>query len=111
MSNGDGSINFNQLGYVDIIFLRVQLNPAILSTYDRYFMNYGYSSGRCGIPRVIRFTQGASSADELPEWVTLNGKTTTYIKTMDCKVTHSMIPVAGAIKSLFDSGVRMIKGD
>jgi len=111
MSNGDGTINFNQLGYVDIIFLRVQLNPAILSTYDRYFMNYGYSSGRCGIPRVIRFTQGASSANELPEWVTLNGKTTTYIKTMDCKVTHSMIPVAGAIKSMFDSGVRMIKGD
>ena len=110
-NNGDGMINFDKMSYIDIVYMRVTLNPQILQMYDRWFQNYGYTSGRCGIPRVIKFTQGSSSDAELPHWETIDGKLCTYIKTMDCKVTSAMLPVEEAIKSMFDNGVRMIKGN
>lgn len=110
-SNGVGATNFNILSSCDILFLRVSLNSDIISKYDTYFSHYGYTSGRCGIPRVIRFTQGSNTDSEIPHWITVDGRPTTYIKTADCKVTNAMLPVASAIKSMFDSGVRMIKGD
>jgi hypothetical protein len=110
-TNGNGVLNYNTLATCDILFLRVSLNPEILSRYDHYFSMYGYSSGRVGIARVIRFTQGASSSSELPHWYTGGGKQFTYVKTMDCKVTSAMAPVSRAIESMFDNGIRMIKGD
>ena len=109
--NGDGILNFNYNSFVDILFMRVSLNPTILAQYDRYFSNYGYASGRCGIPRVINYSRGESSDALVPHWQTLNGKLTTYIKTTNCRVIHSMLPVAQFIKVMFDGGVRMIKGD
>lgn len=109
--NGDGVLNFNNYSFQDIIFMRVSINPTILEQYDNYFSNYGYSSGRCGIPRCIRYTQNSNDPDEVPHWIELNGKNTTYVKTVDCKVTHSMLPVAQFIKAMFDGGIRMIKGD
>ena len=109
--NGEGSINANKNLFYDIIFMRVSLNPAVLARYDSYFDAFGYNSGRIGLPRVVNFVHGTTSGDTAPSWHTLNGKNTTYIKTKDCKVTHSMLPVAQFIKALFDSGVRMIKGD
>jgi len=111
MGNGDGTINYNVLSVNDIMLLRVQLHPTILANYDRYFKNYGYNSGRCGIPRVISYTQGDTSPANTPHWELISNKYTTYIKTMDCKVTYSMLPVASYIKSMFDAGVRMIQGD
>lgn len=110
-NNGDGMINFDKMSYIDIVYMRVTLNPQILQIYDKWFQNYGYTSGRCGIPRAIRFTQGASATTELPHWESIDGKYCTYIKTMDCKVTGAMLPVASAIKTMFDSGVRLIKGN
>lgn len=110
-SDGIGTINFNQISFCDLIILRVSLNDDILAIYDNYFSHYGYKSGRCGIPRVINYSRGASDNAQLPHWETVNGKTTTYIKTIDCHVIYSMLPVASYIKNMFDSGVRMIKGD
>ena len=109
--NGDGIVNFNINFFVDILFMRVSINPTILAQYDNYFSNFGYSSGRCGIPRVVNFIFGEHDDNLLPHWQTLNGKPTTYIKTIDCKVTHSMLPVSAFIKQLFDGGIRMINGD
>lgn len=111
MSNGNGVINFNQLSFCDITVLRVQLNSDILAVYDNWFSHFGYTSGRCGIPRVINYMHGDTAQADIPAWATVNNKPTTYIKTMDCKVIHSMIPVASFIKNMFDSGVRMIQGD
>ena len=112
-SNGDGMINYNDLWTFDFIYMRTGLNPDILDRYDKYFDMYGYNSGRCGIPHVISYVQGSSDPDELPDWHTISAtmEDTTYIKTMDCKIKYSMIPVANFIKSMFDNGVRMIKGD
>ena len=110
-SNGVGVTNFNNISMMDIIILRVTLDPQIRILYDNWFSHYGYTSGRCGIPRAIQFARGASQDANLPHWVTLNGKETTYVKTMDCKVIHSMLPVASYIKAMLDGGVRFIKGD
>lgn len=110
-SNGVGVTNFNELSMMDLIVLRVTLDPTIRVMYDNWFSHYGYTSGRCGIPRAILFARGASQDTDLPHWTPLNGKETTYVKTMDCKVIHSMLPVASYIKNMFDSGVRFIKGD
>lgn len=111
MSNGDGMINYSKLNYQDIIVLRASLNDRVMAMYDTWFKNYGYSSGRCGVPRIMNFIHGSSTASELPQWVTINNKPTTYVKTTDCKVTHSMAPVADAIRSMFNSGVRFINCD
>lgn len=110
-SNGAGATNFNMLSYCDVIFMRVSLNPTIMEKYDNYFSRYGYSSGRCGIPRVINFINNSSDPDEIPHWLTVDGRPCTYVKTQDCKVTHARLPVALAIKSIFDSGVRLINCD
>lgn len=109
--NGDGITNYNLNSFADIIFLKVAINPTILAQYDRYFTNFGYNSGRCGIPRVINYTRGVSGDANLPHWQTIGTKLTTYIKTSDCKVTHAMLPVAEFIRTMFNNGVRMIKGD
>lgn len=109
--NGDGITNFNIYSFIDVVILKVGLNPTILARYDQYFKNYGYNSGRCGIPRVVNFARGETNEDLVPHWTTINGKPTTYIKTLDCRVIYSMLPVANFIKSMFDSGVRFINGD
>lgn len=109
--NGDGVVNNNQFNFNDIIVLKVMLKDAILQRYDQYFSHYGYASGRCGIPRVINYMHGDTAQADIPAWATVNNKPTTYIKTLDCKVIHSMLPVATFIKNMFDSGVRMIQGD
>lgn len=97
------------LGLFDFVALHVQLREEVLDYYDDWFDLYGYASGRCGIPYVIQFCRGGS---ELPHWVATGAAAdTTYIKTKDCKVEHAMMPVANAIKQMFDTGVRLKKGD
>lgn len=110
-SDGVGATNFNYLAYCDIILMNVSLNADVLAVYDNFFKHYGYTSGRCGIPRVCNYVAGSSVDSEVPHWITLNGKSTTYVKTMDCKLSHAMLPVANTIRDMFNSGVRMIKGD
>lgn len=109
--NGDGVVNANVNMFYDILVMRVSLHPSILARYDRYFTDYGYNSGRCGIPRVVNYMRGGADPTTLPSWLDINGKDTTYVKTRDCKVVYSMLPVAQFIKAMFDGGVRFIKGD
>lgn len=98
------------MGLFDFVAINVQLRDEIKDYYDKWFDLYGYTSGRCGIPYVIQFCRGGS---DLPHWVGAGGiaEGTTYVKTMDCKVEHAMMPVANAIKQMFDAGVRFKKGD
>lgn len=110
-STGDGMLNYSFAHYLDIILLHVQLNESVRAQYDKFFQNYGYKSGRCGIPHVVSFMQNSQSDGELPEWVTLGGKQTTYVKTNDCRVVSSMLPVSTYIESLFNGGCRFINGD
>lgn len=108
---GDGVLNYNSKSFIDIVLLHVQLNESIIAQYDKWFQNYGYTSGRCGIPHVVSFMRNSQNEDELPAWVTIGGKQTTYVKTNDCRVVSSMLPVSTNIEALFNSGCRFINGD
>ncbi len=110
-SNGIGVSNFNELSFCDVVYLKAQLSPEIVDLYDYYFAQYGYQSGRCGYARVWNYISGSSTPSEVPHWITIDNRPTTYVKTMDCKIKYSMIPVASYIKNMFDSGIRLIKGD
>lgn len=110
-TGGEGGVitYLRGMGLFDFIGLHVQLREEILDYYDKWFDLYGYTSARCGIPYVIQFCRGGST---LPHWVSggsMDG--TTYVKTKDCKVEHAMMPVANAIKQMFDKGIRFKKGD
>jgi hypothetical protein len=97
---------------IDIKLTHVQLNTKILQKYDEYFKTFGYNvAGEVDIPYVVKYTQGASSNDDLPHWEQVNGKDSTYVRTQDCHVTHSMLPVSMTIEAMFNSGVRMLKGE
>lgn len=110
-SNGVGVSNFNELSFCDLVYLKAQLSPEIAEIFDYYFCQYGYHSGRCGYARVWNYIAGSSTPSEVPHWITIDNRPTTYVKTMDCKIKYSMIPVASYIKNIFDSGIRLIKGD
>jgi len=98
--------------YQDIKLTHVHLRTAILQKYDDYFKAYGYNvAGVVDVPYVVKYTQGASSNDDLPHWEQVNGKYSTYVRTQDCHVTHAMLPVTIAIEGMFNSGVRMLKGE
>ena len=84
------------------------LTPAWTEIVDNYFNAFGYNSGRIGIPRVVNFIHG--NGDQ-PHFVTYDGAPTTYVKTTDCHVISTMMPVSQDIEALFNAGCRFIKGD
>jgi hypothetical protein len=99
-------------GIIDFRITQVRLRDEILQSYDEYFKAYGYNfSGYVDIPYLIRYTQNSSNNDEIPHWEKVNGKDSTYIKTVDAHVTHAMLPVSQAIAGMFNGGVRMLRGE
>lgn len=97
---------------IDFKITQVRLRDAILQKYDEYFKTYGYNfSSVVDIPYLMKYTQNASSNDDLPHWELVNGKYSTYIKTVDAHVTHAMLPVCQALESMFNGGVRMLRGE
>lgn len=110
-SNGDGITNFNPLATYDIIYMRVSLNEAILEQYDRWFSNFGYQSGRCGVPYVMNYARNSSTPANLPSWNTIEGKECTFVKTNNANIDDVTAPSGNYIKAIFDRGVRLIKGD
>lgn len=110
------SLNFNINSFIDIIILRVQLNPTILAQYDKYLTMYGMNSGKCEIPTIKNFVDGVNydssdNWDVLPHWYTLNGRSIHYIKTTNCKILKKNLVSSAYIKQMFDNGVRFINGD
>lgn len=97
---------------MDFKLTYVKLRDAILEKYDKYFKTYGYNfGGVVDVPYVVKYTQGLTGNSNLPHWEQVSGKDSTYIRTQDCHCTHSMLPVATAIEGMFNSGVRMLKGE
>lgn len=105
-SNGVGFSNFMHIAYVDILFLKVGLNPDILAKYDDYFDRYGYTSCAIGIPYVIQYMQGSTNTAEIPQWASDD---TTYVKTANCTVKNVPMPVAESIAQMFNAGIRFKK--
>lgn len=106
-STGDGTSAYNFVNFLDLLITHVRLTKEILIQYTKYFDNFGYTSIRCGIPHVIGYTKGS---DE-PAWRTIDGNKCTYVKTRDAKVFATDADTANAIKTMLDSGIRMLKGE
>ena len=109
--SGDGLLNYSYMGLLDVIVLHVTLQPEILAKYDKYFMQFGYTSGRCGLPRVYNFTKGVSDESSIPHWDLVNDKYSTYCKTTNCKVIYTIKEVSDFITYMFNNGCRFINGD
>lgn len=106
-SSGDGISAYNFVNFLDLLITHVRLTKEILIEYTKYFDNFGYTSIRCGIPHVLGYTNGT---DE-PAWRTIDGEKCTYVKTRDAKVFSTDSETANAIKTMLDSGIRMLKGE
>lgn len=85
------------------------INDAYKDRYEKYFDHYGYKSTRFGEPRVGLWALGDVSQE--PHWETINGVSTTYVKTDGCRVLGPFLNATRSIQNMFDSGVRFIKGD
>ena len=97
----------------DFIVTYVQLRPAVLEKYDRYFKLYGYNeAGRADIPYFYNFIHNTGTNDVKPHWdLDDDGDYVTYIQTMDAHVTGIPLPYAQYIEGLLNSGYRFINGD
>lgn len=112
--NGDGTMNYNINSFIDILIMRVSINPAILQEFDKYFTLYGYSSGKCKLPYIYRYVRNSQEDlyDEVqPHWNELGDKHVTYVKTVDLKIVHSNMVAASYVRQMFNSGCRFINGD
>ncbi len=101
------------LAVTDFVVTYVQLRPAVLEKYDRFFKLYGYNeAGRADIPYIYNFIHGSNQGSEIPHWdQDADGDYVTYLQTMDAHVTGIPLPYANYIEMLFNSGYRFINGD
>lgn len=110
-SDGTGRINYIRGGFFDIVLHRVSLRNEIQKSYDSYFRNYGYASGRCGQPRIFNYIKGSG---DMPHFTYTdddpNGIKSTYIQTTHLNTTSSIADVDHFVSALFNAGVRMILG-
>ena len=96
----------------DFKLTHVRLRDAILEKYDEYFKSYGYNfASTVDIPYALRYVKGQTGNNNLPHWEQVNGKDSTYVKTLDAHVTHNMLPVSVAIEGMLNAGVRFLKGE
>lgn len=93
----------------DFTFTRVELLPEVQKRFDEYFKNYGYRSGRAGVPRVFNFIQGVSDNDKIPEFVPESHHT--FCRTVQIHVTGVMAPVAEYIEGIYQNGCRFVNGE
>lgn len=85
------------------------INDVYKERYEKYFDHYGYKSTRFGAPRVGLWARG--DASQQPHWETVNGLPSTYVKTDGCRVLGPFMNATRQIQSMFDGGIRFIKGD
>lgn len=113
-AGSDGSTNLlSGIGNYYFKFTYVHPRDDILEKYDNYFLYYGYNqAGRTGVPYIANYFKDLDPTEnDMPNWVSTEDGESYYIQTMNCEVTGAPLPVITFIKSLFNNGVRFIKGD
>lgn len=91
-------------------FTKVDLRPDIKAAYNDYFMTYGCTANRFGVPYVCNLMAGETDPELLPHFVTHNGETFTYVKTSGMSVFGVEAKHAANIANMFNNGVRLLKG-
>lgn len=85
----------------------VTLQPYIIHGLDDFLDSYGYRCDYYAIPRVYDYLH---SANEDPHFAVSYGKYFTYVKTNGCNIYGVNSTAANAIASLFDGGVKFLRG-
>ena len=80
------------------------IKPAILSEYDKFFSNYGYTSNRVGVPRVCHYIKATDTQPHFQDGYT-------YVKTSGMQVICNLKPACEYIEGMFDRGCKFKKGD
>lgn len=113
-AGSDGSTNLlSGIGNYYFKFTYVHPKNDVLEKYDNYFKMYGYNqAGRTGVPYIANYFKNVDPTEyEVPGWVDTDDGESYYIQTMNCEVTGAPLPVITFIKTLFNNGLRFIKGD
>ena len=106
---GTGSYFFNDLMVLDFLIYVVKLRPDILAKYDDWFSNYGYNSGRFGVPHIMAYLTNAESGK--PHFAPSGGMNVTYIKTTGANVKAPSKTSEAYWEAMLNSGVQFIKGE
>lgn len=109
----NGSNRFSTYNsWIDFKVTHVRLRDEIAQKYDLYFKTYGYNFGATvDTPYVLKYVKGLTGNANLPHWEQVNSKDSTYVRTLDAHVNHSMLPVSVAIEGMLNAGVRFLKGE
>lgn len=99
------------LGGFKFTFDVMKLKPEFIEKYDNYFTNYGYNSTRVGIPHIETYLHGTKTGNAPKFLQNEDGYYVTYIKTLDCKISHYNKMIASFLEGLFDGGIQLIDGD
>lgn len=106
-ANG-GTDLYEKQATFDFLLTHVQLNPAFIDIYNRYFANYGYNCGFYKIPAVLQYMMTVTTTDQV-HWDNDNGNNISYVKTTHAHVTGVPKYVSSHIEAMLDGGVRFIK--
>lgn len=100
---------YNHHAFIDFIVTRVKLRDSILQKYDQWFSNYGYASGRYGVPRIAAYI--ANSATGKPHFAPSGSQNVTYVKTTDAHVIAPNKTSEQFWESMLNGGCQFIKGE
>lgn len=105
----------SQAGYLPYAYQRltftielVELNEDVKQKYSDWLTLYGYKSNRTGNPHIIDYIKNGTNT---PHFVTYDGDTFTYVQTENIHITGVQYTACRAIENMFNSGVRLLKGD
>lgn len=110
-SSGTGTYFYNDASVMDFIILVVALRTDILKKYDMWFNNYGYNSGRYGVPRVMAYMSNAETGRPHFAPSGVEGESVTYIKTSGASVKAPSKTSETFWETMLDNGIQWIKGE
>lgn len=110
-SVGTGSFFFTHFNDYDFSIIVVQLRPSIIKKYDQWFENYGYNSGRFGVPRFFNYIQNSSDPNEIPYFGISGEYYVTYCKTNNVSVKAPTKTSEQFWEAMLNAGVQFIAGE
>lgn len=106
---GTGLQYYSKASFWDFIVTRVKLRDSILQKYDQWFSNYGYASGRYGVPRIAAYI--ANAATGKPHFAPSGSQKITYVKTTDAHVIAPNKTSEQFWEAMLNGGCQFIKGE
>ena len=108
----NGALYYSECGDYGVFRItRVMLRADYLRMYNKYFLRYGYTSHRMGLPRICNYMNNSAVQADLPQFILQdNGHYETYVKCSYMDVQCPMKPVADFFEQMFKNGMRFVDG-